>query len=75
MDDGGKVTSAEQDAWTELAIAIRGQLAKQVELIPAMKPDEAKTLVDSAREAFWLHQNAALWDKELELKESRLFAD
>jgi hypothetical protein len=58
--------SAEQDHWKEIAAAVRTQLAKYAALMPAMKPDELKTLVDACREAVRLELDATLFDEEVE---------
>ncbi len=65
-------TTADQDAWVELAQAIRAQLRKTAEMMPAMTPEEVKTFIEAAREALWLEQNAAAFDKDVELKLQRL---
>lgn len=57
--------SADRDQWLEIAQAIRAELAKKVQLIPAMNPDEVKTFVDTVREAYQLEINASLFDEAL----------
>lgn len=68
--------SAEQQAWVELAQAVRSQLAKAVALFPAMKPDEQKAFVETCKEAVWFQQAAETHDREVELKNNRVaFSD
>lgn len=74
-DDDAPTTSADQDAWTALADALRSELAKQIPLMGAMKPDEIKTLVEAADSAMWMRIRAGLFDKRIELERNKLFAD
>ena len=71
-DDDDPCGSSEQTAWIELAAAVRAQLLKAAELLPAMKPEEQKQFIDACREAIWLHHNALCFDKEAELQQARL---
>ena len=66
-----RLTTADQDAWVELAQAVRAQLMKRVELMPAMSPDEVKTFVESVQKALCLELNAATFDKDIELMQAR----
>lgn len=75
MADGEPINSADQDAWVALFTAARAELAKLVPLIPAMKPDEAKILVEAMQAAMWGHHNAETFDKRTELELSRITAD
>ena len=61
MDQG----SADQIAWVEIAQAIRGQLLGMAELMPAMKPDEVKTFVETAQAAQYLDRNAMTFDRDV----------
>jgi hypothetical protein len=67
-----RVTSADQDAWVSLAEQVRAKLAESVPLVPAMKPDEAKTFVEALQAAYWLHMNTTLFDKKAELELARV---
>jgi hypothetical protein len=64
--------TADQMAWVELAQAVRAQLLQQAKLIPAMRPEEINTFVDTCREALCLHADAETFDREVELKNSRI---
>lgn len=63
--------TADQIAWVEIAQAVRVQLCKYAENIPAMNPDEVKTYVETVRTALLNEQNAASFDKDLELMLAR----
>lgn len=49
-----------------LCVATRNELAKLVPLIPAMKPDEAKTLVGAIQDCMWTHHQAVTFDHRVE---------
>jgi len=75
MDDPD-VPSADQRAWVQLCIATRDELAKMVPLIPAMKPDEAKTLVGAIQDCMWSHHQAETFDIRIDREQARsLFQD
>lgn len=71
-DDDAPTVSADQDAWVDLARAVRAQLFKAAEMLPAMKPDEQQQFVLACKEALWLNQNAADFDHYLELQAARV---
>lgn len=75
MHDSEPVSSAEQEAWTDLADAVRSQLAKIVPMIPAMKQDELKSFIETLQAAYWFEHNARLWDKKYDDELKRLFTD
>lgn len=66
------MSTAHQDQWVEIAEAIRGQLRKYAELMPAMKPDELKTFVEAVTAAKWLEESARTFDQDVELRERRV---
>lgn len=69
------LTSCEQDAWCDIAQAVRLRLTQQLEMLPAMLPSEAWALVNALQQTYWLSQNAQLYDKNLEDAQKRLFTD
>ncbi|MDB5310688.1 MAG: hypothetical protein JWO38_4890 [Gemmataceae bacterium] len=75
MRDGEPETTADQDAWIALWEQIRLRLGELVPLIPAMKPDEAKQVVDTVLAAQWGHFQALTLDKRVELELARATAD
>ena len=74
-DDDTPTDSADQDAWLELARAVRVRLAGQVDLIPAMQPCEVQQFVETCRAALNLEIEAATRDKRIDVELGRLFAD
>lgn len=66
--------TADQDAWVALWEATRQQFAALVPFVPAMKPDEVKTLVEAMQAAQWGHHQAVTWDKRVELELNRVTA-
>jgi hypothetical protein len=71
VSSGEPVPSVDQDAWVSLCIATRDQLAKLVPLIPAMKPDEAKTLVSALQDCMWSHHQAETFDIRVERERTK----
>lgn len=67
------MTSANQDAWQEIADAVRSQIAKQVPLMPAMKPEEQKDFMDVIQRALWLTHSADTYDAQV-MKEENLWS-
>ena len=64
--------SATQMQYQEIAAAVRARLANLVEMMPAMNPDEVKTLIDSVESAFWLEIKAGTYDLHLEERKRSL---
>jgi predicted ATPase len=60
------MSSAAEHQWTEIAESLRQVIAKQVPLMPAMKPDEQKQFVDMIGDVFWLEVKANNFDAYLE---------
>lgn len=71
-DDDRESCSADQQAWIEVARAVRGQLRKYAELMPAMTVPEAREFVATIRDALLLERDATSFDKDVELAESRV---
>lgn len=61
-----KEITAIQTQWEEIAAAVRAQLAKQVELMPAMKTEEVGTLISAIDAALWIEVQAMTWDERIE---------
>jgi hypothetical protein len=72
MTDDEPVTSADQDQWCEILAGVRAQLAKMVELMPAMKPDEVSTFVSTVEAAMNAELNAKTRDAALEERQKTL---
>ncbi len=68
-----ELTSPEQDSWSEISEAIRMHIRKRAELLPAMKPDEVKTFIESAQSALWLEKCSVTYDVEVEQIRRRFF--
>lgn len=66
------MTTADQDAWVEIAQAIRGQILKYAEDITLMEPEELKDFVAAVRDALFLELNAQTFDQDLELLRGRI---
>lgn len=66
------ITSVEQDAWAEIAAAIREGIRKAAALMPTMKPDELKAFVETARNAVVLELDAQTFDNDIKLQMSRV---
>lgn len=64
-------SSGVQRSWEALADKVRRKLSEQAEYIPAMKPEEVKSLIEAMREAYWIDQYAATFDKRVEVEMSR----
>lgn len=58
-----------QRQWEKTAMDMHIQLRKQIELIPAMKPDEMARLADAINISFWVSKNAATLDQKIEREE------
>lgn len=66
-------TNADQEAkWIALADSIRAEVEKLVPLMPAMKPEEVKTLIDAAQAALWLDNRARSFEKNIDLELARV---
>ncbi len=70
MDD--ETTSADQDAWVEIAQAVREQIRRRIPDMGAMKPDEISAFVEAARCAQWFEEACHVFDRELELRRQRV---
>ncbi len=68
VEPGG---SAHQDAWVELAVAVREQLRKRAKRLPEMDADDCKTFVAACQAAIALEWDARGFDKTVELHEAR----
>jgi hypothetical protein len=68
----GSAGSAERDQWTEIAAAARAHLAKLVELMPAMKPEEITSLMSAIDTAMWNEIRAATYDEAIEERQRSL---
>lgn len=71
-EGAGGMSTADQDAWAEIAAAARVVLGKQVALIPAMNPAEARDLIEAMRAALLFEQDCKVFDRDVELREQRL---
>lgn len=60
------MNSAEQDNWQEITAAARAQIAKQVQLMPAMDPGEVAALMSAIDTAMWNEIAAAVHDDRIE---------
>jgi hypothetical protein len=66
------LTSAEQDSWREIAVAVRAVLRDAIaRQLPGMNPEDKQVLVETARMALWLEQDAAAYDHEIDLRNAR----
>lgn len=65
------MTTASQDQWQEMMDAIRGELAKQIPLMGAMKPAEQKDFVEAVNSARWGEESAACFDVEIEARKEK----
>jgi hypothetical protein len=72
VDESKPLASADQDAWVALCTSFRAELAKLVPLVPAMRPDEVKTLADTLQAVMWAHHQAETFDKRTELQLQRI---
>lgn len=72
--DNQDIASADQDAWVSLAQGLREGLRKCIAEMGALNPEEVKNLIEASQAAFWLHHNAATWDKRIELELARITA-
>ncbi len=66
------ISSAAQQQWCDITAAVRAQLAKQVELMPAMKPDEIVSLINALDTAMWNEAKAATYDETIEERRETL---
>lgn len=57
------------------AAMLHDQLRKLIPLIPAMKLDEVKQLVEAIDSTLWLEYKAAIVDKRIELDLKKVSAD
>lgn len=70
-----RVTTADQDAWVDLASRVRAKLGEMVNDIPAMKPEEASKFVEACNDAYWFGVRCAMYDKRVDLELARVTAD
>lgn len=66
------MATADQDAWLEVAHAVREQLRRLVPLMHAMTPEEVKTFVDAVNQALCLERGAQAFDHDVDLDLARL---
>lgn len=66
------MASAEQQQWQEITAAVRAQLAKQAELMPAMDIGEVAQLIGAIDNAMWTEVKAAAYDEEVEERKQAL---
>jgi hypothetical protein len=66
------MSSPEQDQWAEIAAAVRAQLAKQVELMPAMNAGEVASLCTAIDTAMWNEVKALSHDEAIEERKETL---
>ena len=59
-------SSVAQDQWVEICGALRVYIAKMVEQLPAMKPDEVSSLVTAMDNAMWAEVKALSFDEYVE---------
>ncbi len=67
-----EVSSADQDAWVEIARSVRSQIEKLVPQMGAMKPEEVKTFIDALNQARWMNEAALAFDKTVENENAKL---
>lgn len=73
MDEPTEPTGM-QRGWEAIALRVQAELSKLVPLIPAMKPDEVKTLVDTIDNAMMMHFRAGILDKRRDLELAKITA-
>lgn len=71
MHDDDQQDSREQQEWESLADGILGHLKAQAKLMPAMKLEEVKALVDASDLAMNFHARAKTFDKRVALELAR----
>lgn len=69
------MNSTAQDSWQDIAQAMRLQLEKLVPRMMSLSPADLKTFIEAARDLFWIEVNAHTFDKEVDLKLSKIMAD
>jgi hypothetical protein len=69
------VSSVAQDEWESIAESVREQFRKQIPLMAAMKPEELSAFLEALRKARWLEEDARTFDKDVELKLSKLWQE
>jgi hypothetical protein len=69
--DGEAEASAKQRKWEATTSELHAQLRALIPLIPAMKIDEVKTLVNALDDAMWMEFRAGIIDKRAELEQAR----
>mgnify|MGYP001577034086 CR=1 FL=1 len=67
-----EVASAEQQQWQDICAAVRAQLAKAVEWMPAMNPDEVASLIEAIDTAIWTETKAASFDESVEQRRAEM---
>ena len=72
MTDEGPVTSADEDAWIDIARRMRAEIEKQIPLVGAMSPTNLKIFVEAVRDIRWLNQNALTFDKDVEIEMAKM---
>lgn len=66
------MASAEQDQWKEIIAAVRADLAKRAELLPAMKPEEVGSFIMAVDDAMWCEIKAESYDEAVEERKRTL---
>jgi len=59
------MSSASQDSWQDIMDLVRGEIAKQVPLMQAMKIDEQAKFVEMINNARWGEENIACFDADI----------
>lgn len=72
MDRDEVEETARQGGWKELSEAVRDWLCKEARRMPEMNPTDLKTFVEACRQARWLDEDAAAFDKDVELRNNRI---
>lgn len=72
MTDSGPVVSAEQDQWADICAAVRAELAKSCQLLPAMKADEVSSFIKAVDDAMWNEVKARTFDEQIESRRREL---
>lgn len=66
MEKSSPISSAEQDQWCDICAAVRAQIAKQIEMIPAMTAEELTAFVTAIDTAIWNETKARSYDAAVE---------
>lgn len=71
-DSDHELASADQDAWVEIAQAVREQLRRRIADMPAMNPGELQSFANAYRDAQFFEEWAHAFDHEVELRKRRI---